>query len=179
MPQMIDITGHRYGRLTVVERAGRNAGNYILWRCRCDCGGETLATSNPLRMGGIASCGCLYAETRMGALRHGQARGGRGGVNRTPAYRSWRAMLDRCYQPTVAGYQYYGGSGITVCDRWREFANFLADMGARPDGMSLDRIDPFGNYEPGNCRWATAHEQSMNTRAQWLKRNQVERVAWA
>ena len=90
------------------------------------------------------------------ADRHGQAR--------TPTWLSWRKMRDRCLNPNATGYKNYGGRGIKICKRWNDFANFLADMGARPDGKSLDRINGNGNYEPSNCRWATAAEQSDNRR---------------
>ena len=79
-----------------------------------------------------------------------------------PTHRGWKAMLQRCTNPKVINYAYYGGRGVTICERWRTFANFLADMGERPKGHTLDRIDPDGNYEPGNCRWATYREQTLN-----------------
>ena len=93
------------------------------------------------------------------------AKHGHTGVRgRSPTYRSWSAMHDRCYCPSTRSYESYGGKGVVVCDRWRDFRLFLADMGPRPAGTSLDRINPYGNYEPGNCRWATAEQQIANTR---------------
>lgn len=172
MPSLIDITGHRYGRLTVRGPAGRNEAGARVWECRCDCGRSAVVASNPLRMGGTSSCGCLATERRNANAKHGHARGRAASPDRSPTYRSWRAMHDRCYQPATSGYPWYGALGVRVCARWHDFRNFLADMGERPSGKTLDRENPFGDYEPGNCQWSTRQVQSISTRANWLKANE-------
>lgn len=142
--------GDRFGKLTVVEDAGRDRRGQALVRCRCDCGKEAIARASRIRTGSQRSCGCLRGRPTV----HGRCG--------TPTYRSWVAMIDRCENPKRERYHRYGGRGITVCPRWREsFAAFLQDMGERPQGKSIDRWpDNDGNYEPGNCRWATPTQQN-------------------
>jgi hypothetical protein len=152
--------GETFGRLTVIaELADRDSHGNRLFRCRCSCGNERVLRASPLRKGRVLSCGCLNREKiNKACTTHGKYK--------TPTWYSWQSMLSRCRSPKSPGYKYYGGRGIAVCDRWLKFENFFADMGERPDGLTLDRYpDNDGNYEPGNCRWATPLEQIHNRRA--------------
>lgn len=158
--------GARFGRLMVIGDGGRAASGNLRSRCRCDCGKEVCPTDTGLRTGNTRSCGCLKREqnsasARAKFTRHGHARPG----SVSPTWTSWNAMRERCTRREHHAWGRYGGRGITVCDRWlHSFENFLADMGERPVGTSLDRIDPNWNYEPGNCRWAGRAVQGRNRR---------------
>lgn len=151
----------RFGRLSVLGEAPPYiwAGKeYRLVLCICDCGTERHVQPHKLRSGQTLSCGCYSAER---ASTNNRTHGMTG----TPEYISWQAMRHRCYREEDISYSNYGGRGITVCDEWRDsFENFYADMGPRPEGMTLDRIEVNRNYEPSNCRWATPKEQADNTR---------------
>jgi len=158
----INLLGQTFNRLTVVEEIGRKQKSEVLWLCECECGEKAEATTNQLRAGKVQSCGCLRVDegrkAGLKALRHGHGKD----TGRSPTYNSWQSMKDRCLNQRRACSEYY--RDVSVCDRWMAFENFLADMGERPEGKTLDRIDPFGNYEPENCRWATTSEQNKNTR---------------
>lgn len=154
--------GEVHGLLTVVASCeSLKIGNVVRsqWLCQCACGNQIVVRSTNLQSGNSHSCGCLRHTV---PLRHGHAKE----KYRTPTYNSWSSMIQRCTNPKeINRYKYYGGCGIVICDRWLKFENFLADMGERPAGKTLDRYpNPYGNYEPENCRWATYKEQRHNQR---------------
>lgn len=156
-----DLTGQTFGRLLVIRyshtRKTPSGQHKLQWLCRCRCGQEIVTASQNLKSGETRSCGCLKLEMATKRVRtHG--------MTHTPTHQSWRGMRERCFSPGHRNYDIYGGRGIAICERWLEFENFLADMGERPKGKTLDRIDVNGDYEPGNCRWATAAEQRANQR---------------
>lgn len=155
-PRFQNLTDRTFGRLTVVAFAGRRRGN-SLWHCVCKCGGATRSSTNDLKTGHTNSCGCYLSER---VTKHGCA--GRGKMS--PEYMAWSGIIQRCTNDKSPNYHNYGGRGIKVCDRWLTFENFLADMGRRPPGTTIDRKNNDGNYEPGNCRWATQKEQCRNNR---------------
>lgn len=157
----VDLSGFRFGKLTAVAPAGYKAGGMV-WDCVCDCANWTKVYGRNLRLGRTKSCGCARAESiSANVATHGQAR--RGKI--TSEFRIWRAMHERCANPLHNSYRYYGARGISVCTSWQEFSAFYLDMGSRPSkAHSIDRINVDGNYDPSNCRWATAVQQRANRR---------------
>lgn len=158
---MSPLIGRRFSRLNVVSVYRRNKKTTVCV-CICRCGNTTKVLASNLKRGATRSCGCLYKETRgFHSRTHG--------LSKTPEYKVWKKMRERCVNPNCKDYRLYGGRGITICAPWMEsFENFLADMGKRPPGTSLDRIDGNKGYGPENCRWATSLQQANN-----VSRNRV------
>lgn len=168
MPLPRNLLGLRFGRLVVIKRSSIDSGGKRLWEVVCACGKTLLIRGTSLTTGNTRSCGCLNNEVRITThMKHGHNR--RGLTSRE--YRSWQAMLTRCTNKSNFNYPDYGGRGITICDRWiQSFPNFLMDMGLRPLGTTLDRIDNDKGYSPDNCRWATDLQQAHNRRPFKAKR---------
>ena len=172
MPAFVDITGERYGRLIANRCVGRKWGK-ALWSCVCDCGSVTEVASNSLRSGVTQSCGCLSDEARRINGLKTDGRPPIHGLSKIPEYFVWKTMRQRaCGKGPKKDRKHY--AGITCCDRWSRFENFIADMGRRPPGMSIDRIDNSKGYEPKNCRWATATEQRLNQRPRTSRRMSIQ-----
>ncbi len=174
---IIDISGKKFGRLTVVSLYSVNKHNHSEWLCLCECGNRKVINGNSLNMGRTRSCGCYSKEIQLTLkTTHGQSR--------TPEYVAWQAMKERCDNPDHPGYPDYGERGIKVFSGWRDsFENFIEYVGKRPSKKhSLDRINNDGNYEPGNVRWGTKKQQSRNTRRNiWIEHEGRKLVAndWA
>jgi len=149
----IDLTGQRFGRLVVISENTKKKKHDIYWWCQCDCGEITCAQGNNLKSGHKKSCGCLSMESR---TKHN--------FYKTNTYSTWQAMKSRCQNPKNRAFKHYGGRGISVCERWQDFTAFLSDMGEKPSGKCLERIDNDGNYCPENCKWETQIEQMHNIR---------------
>lgn len=154
----IDMTGQRFGRLVVTSCAGRQHNRKYKWNAVCDCGALVCTDGGDLRSGVTKSCGCLQREK----ARKAGDRTRTHGMANTSIYSIWDSMHQRCNNVNRKDYVRYGGKGVTVCERWNSFDNFLADMGTRPEGCSLDRINNDLGYSPENCRWATIKQQNRN-----------------
>ncbi len=170
MSKIIDLTGKRFGRLKVIERAKSQCGR-ACWKCQCDCGNIKIIIGKSLRNGNTKSCGCLMKEANREKMTTHGMRG-------NPLYAVWRAMRQRCNNTNDKAYKNYGGRGIMVCHRWQKFENFFEDMGVCPTGFTLERIDNDKGYQKNNCKWATRLEQARNKRIYQNNKTGVVGVFW-
>ncbi len=157
---MVDMVGRRCGRLVVFRKSEViNSKGELYWVCLCDCGAEVVVNGCRLRNGNTRSCGCVRSDAKK---THG--------MTGNATYRSWNHMKQRCYNSNNHAYYRYGGRGIKVCERWDSFESFFVDMGERPSGTSIGRLDNNCDYAPGNCRWETPKQQANNRRAKHNRR---------
>ena len=162
MSAFVNLSGLEFGRLKIISRGGGDKSG-ATWNCICVCGNNTEVASSKLRSGHTKSCGCLKKDTKSN-LKHGLA-------NKSSTYKTWKEMRNRCNNPNATQYKWYGAKGIRVCKEWEDYAVFLEDMGDRPLGKTLDRIDPEIGYSKNNCRWATPKEQAITNRGCFQKGN--------
>jgi len=163
-----DLTGMTFGRLKVIEQNGRTSDRHILWKCKCECGKFTNVSSRELRSGKTKSCGCLQKDKiREMRYRHGD--------RNSRLYSVWKTMKKRCENKNCNSYKWYGAKGVSVCDEWHDYSVFKKwaldngyDEKAEKGECTIDRINPYGDYEPSNCKWVSMAEQARN------KRNSVQ-----
>jgi len=169
--RIVDLSGQKFGRLTVLARAPaiKRRGR---WLCKCDCYSFSVKQTCNLQNGHSTSCGCKVSDVaRTAAIKRNFVHGHNTVETKSPTWNSWNCMIKRCRLKSHVSYSRYGGRGIIVCDRWHKFENFLEDMGERPEGKTIDRIENDGNYEKSNCKWSTRSEQQRNKAPFKWKRN--------
>lgn len=176
MPSGVNLTGRKFGRITVLKETKRAD----IYECQCVCGNKLTLWRSQLVNSVVRHCGCLYTRAcdisrKRKQLRHTRnvkKRNGKYRIVATAEYWTWSSMKERCLLRNNNAYEFYGGRGVIICDQWLGkdgLRHFLDDMGPRPVGMTLDRIDPFGNYEPTNCKWADSAEQGINKRQNYVE----------
>ncbi len=179
---MKNLIGQKFGRLSPLKFFVENKRSF--WECKCDCGNFKTVMAQSLTCGATRSCGCLNDETRR-LTKHGACKNGK----TSPSYKTWDSMVQRCTNPNNRNYHHYGGRGITICEKWLDFAGFLDDMGERPVGKSIERKNNMLGYSKENCVWATQQEQVENRRnnilvtiqgttqtaAKWADQNGIDR----
>ncbi|GAE32435.1 AP2 domain-containing protein [Alkalihalobacillus hemicellulosilyticus] len=173
MGKALDLTGKKFGRLTVIKREGSNKHKQAIWKCLCECGNETMVVASKLKSGYTQSCGCLQKErTSEASIIHGHSR-------KSPEYKIWATMLQRCDNQNYKDYEYYGGRGIRVCDCWKSFEKFIVDMGNRPSSNhTIERIDNDKDYNKSNCVWENRTVQSRNQRLRKDNTTGIKGVQW-